>query len=467
MLMFKIVRRLIGFVVFAGTFVCVTATVFLVGFGWVNPYEYFPGLPAPPQIDTHLPGESPFGEFGEAQQTLDSLRPGESIPLRGIVQQRSLMREVPVPQQVSTSPEVVGSNFLIAIIMMLIFGITTTMLGNMVRDEEPRIKAWLKTLGITDLVGWITGLFSWTLSRGVKRGCLTLPLIFVIFILYGVIFAFLEEGTNLISRSGAYLAVTMAFSVGLVSLGGDLARRIAARIWGEHSSFQLYPIGLGVAVVSVVISRVLNISPGIVFGTPGGAEIDAPRDERKAARREMTLSLITLAVLIVLGGGAWALTAGIVESLDLPVEYRVARVLGFVLSAATNTALALFLVALETSFFEMMPFAYSTGQPIFKTSKILWAILFFPIAFLFTHTLMNPASGFLASFQEANVRLMWFMLLILIGVTGGMWFYFNVIDDVLREFFGVRLPGDPPRRRPQPQQQYYEQRPPDDPHRGY
>src|SRR5690606_39768126 len=66
-----------------------------------------------------------------------------------------------------------------------------------------------------------------------------------------LIFAFLEEGTSILTREGAFLAVMMAFTVGLVSFSGDIARRIAGRIWHSDSRFQLYPINLGIAVVTV------------------------------------------------------------------------------------------------------------------------------------------------------------------------------------------------------------------------
>jgi len=108
------------------------------------------------------------------------------------------------------------------------------------------------------------------------------------------------------------------------------------------------------------------------------------------------------------------------------------------LTGAQNVGLAIFLVALETMFFEMLPFAYSTGQAIFQWSKPVWGLVFLPIAFLFNHALLNPQSGFLDSFLVSDVRFMWFMLFVLIAITVGLWFYFNIVDDVLKDWLGVR-----------------------------
>jgi hypothetical protein len=65
-------------------------------------------------------------------------------------------------------------------------------------------------------------------------------------------------------------------------------------------------------------------------------------------------------------------------------------------------------------------------------------VLFVPVAFLFNHALLNPQSGFVDSFLESNVRFLWFVLFALVGVTAGLWFYFNVVDDVLQEWFGIK-----------------------------
>jgi hypothetical protein len=54
--------------------------------------------------------------------------------------------------------------------------------------------------------------------------------------------------------------------------------------------------------------------------------------------------------------------------------------------------------------------------------------------------LLNPQSGFLDSFFEPNVYVLWALIFALVGFTAALWFYFNVLDDMLREAFGVELP---------------------------
>ncbi len=431
---FKLLLRLIGFLIFFCTLSSLTAVLALWVLGWVDLNQYIPSLPAAPPIDTGgIPGD-PFGRF-----TIPAdMRPGDSVLVGGFVNRQPLFSEVPVPQQLSTEPRVIGANALLAIFMMLIFGTTSSMLSNMLRDEEPRIQAWLRWMGVRDLAGWMKSIGGWTLSRGVRRGCLTLPLVALIFAIYGIIFAYLQEGTSIFSREGIFLAMTLAFSVGLVSFSGDIARRIVARWWRQKSWFSLYPVNLLMAVATVIVSRVVNLSPGIVFGTPGGANIEDPPDPQKQERIERALAFTTVLVLAIFGTVGWIATAVVVNLLDAPFEARIAPVMGSFLSAITNLGLAVFLIALETSFFELMPIAYSSARPIFRWNKLVWGAAFLPVAFLFAHAILNPEYGFLESFMESDIRFVWFMMLALMILTAGLWFYFNVLDDILQEWFGVK-----------------------------
>lgn len=436
----KLALKMVGLGLLLAIFACIGVIILAISAGLLDPYQMFPNLPRPPEIDTsELP--VPVPEVGPPDilgfKIPEAMKPQNPVVLETRVTRRPLLRSVPAPQQLSSQGRVIGTNVLLAIVMALIFGITSSVLGNMLRDEEPRIRAWLAWVGIDRLVGWLGRVFQWSLGKAkIRRGCLTLPLIVLIFALYGIIFAFLEEGTSLFTPDGAFLAVTMAFSVGLVSFGGDIARRIAGRLWRADSRFNIYPINLLVAAGSVILSRLFVLTPGIVFGTPGGADVDIP--DQRAIQRERTLAFLSILAIAVIGGLGWLASGVVVSALDVPVDDRVANTVARLLSAAQNTGLAIFLVALETLFFEMLPLAYSTGQAIFRWSKAVWGVVFIPIAFLFNHALLNPQSGFLDSFLVSDVRFMWFVLFVLVAITFGLWFYFNIVDDVLKDWLGVR-----------------------------
>lgn len=436
-MMRKLAGKLVGLFVFLSVFCVVTVAVILVSTGVVDPYAFFPGLPEPPQIDT---GDLPLPQPDLSGIEIPEELQGEVIVLGEQVTRRRLVARIPAPQQLSAEPAVISTNISYAVIMALIFGVCSTILGNMLRDEEPRIRAWLQAFGLDKVVAWVTKAFQWTADRSVKRGCLTLPIVAVILALYGIIFAFLEQGTSILSQQGAFLAVIMAFSVGLVSFSGDLARRLLGWFWRTDSSFHLYPVNIVVAIITVLFSRILVLAPGIAFGTPGGVEMEFKPHKRAA--RERTLAFATIGMVLFFGIVGWLLSGVVFSMLALSVDSRVAGFATTLLTIVQNTGLILYFVAIETVFFEMLPISYTDGRTIFNWSPLVWGIVFVPVMFLFNHTLLNPASGFLDSFNVSNVRFMWAFLLILIAVTGGLWFYFNMIDDLLRDWLGIRLPGD-------------------------
>lgn|SRR5574341_349404 len=438
----KLIFRLLGFIGFLLGLLGVGGLVLLVSLGVIDLRQMFPALPEPPEIDTKgLPS------IGEQRPDIvvdipdfAQLPPGETVTLDRAVKRRPLTSTIPAPQQLVTDPRVVGTNVFLAIVMAIVFGGSATMLNNMLRDEEVRIQAWLKAYGVMKPLEWLRGLFAWTMGGRVRQGCLTLPFIALILATYGIVFAFLEEGMSIFTREGVFLAVGMAFSVGLISFAGDVARRLFAWLWREKSSFNLYPANLLVAVITVGLSRLLSLTPGLVFGTPGGAELKTPLDDFRFQRRSTILALTTLGAVVLFGGIGWTISGFVLTVLQTPIRAEIAGALARLLAPLQNTGLLLFLVAMETLFFESLPLAYGEGRTIFQSSKLLWAILFVPVAFLFNHTLLNPQSAFLDSFLTANVKVLWVTIFGLVGFTGGLWFYFNVLDDVLREWVGIRLP---------------------------
>lgn len=428
----KMTRRLIGFVIGGLTFGCAAIIVLLLSTGVIDPSQFVSGGGITPPTPGEGSGITP------PEVEVPGIAPGEVTTLADVVQPRPLLSAVPTPLEVSTEPRVIGANLFLAILMALIFGATSTVLSNMLRDEEDTIRGWLDKLGILKLFpkgAW------WGASRSVARGCLTLPIFLLIFALYGIIFAFLERGTSILSRSGALLAVTLAFSVGLISMAGDIAQRFVARFWRKDAKFRIYPANLILAVLSVVGSRLFVLTPGLVFGTPGGVDVNI--DEARRGR-EVTLGFATFATLVVLGGLGWAISGGVQVALNRPLDTRVANLAIAAFSAAQDTSLAVFLVAMETMFFEMLPLAYGLGQTFFRWSKFVWLLLFAPVAFLFSHTLLNPSSGFLESFGVSNVRFMWLVLFVLVGVTAGLWFYFNVLREMMSGPPAAPPPPPPP-----------------------
>ncbi|MBN1203289.1 MAG: hypothetical protein JXJ20_15685 [Anaerolineae bacterium] len=385
-----------------------------------------------------------------AKDQIEQLGPPD-VTLNDVVDKRPLMHSVPLPDEVSGDTDVIVTNLSLAILLALLFGVVSTVLSNLIREEEDTFRRWLSI----PILKQVMGLLGWGAGQNVRRGCLTLPIIVAIFALYGLIFAFLEDGIDLLTPEGMQLALVMAMSVGLISLAGDVARRRVAFFWRRTARFGLYPANLLIAVGTTAFSRVVHLSPGIVFGTPGGADIDMDGQPRF---REVTLALVTLVVMIGLGAAGWAAAAAIRAAGDRTMSVNQADFAGPLAQLGLTIGLALFLVAVETSFFEMVPIGATLGGEMFRWNPVIWFVAFTPVTFAFAHTLLNPGSDYLDAFEQANVQVLSAVIGVLTLITATLWFYFHVLRPK-----PSRAPVPPPPFTPQPPPPSYRQPSPGQP----
>jgi hypothetical protein len=341
--------------------------------------------------------------------------------INDVVEKREIFAEVPFWDEVSTEPEVIGTNVGLAIFFALVFGVLGTMLNNLLREHEQEMEDWLEYFYIKR----IFRLFGATARQSVERGCLGLPVILAIFAAYGIIFSFLEPGINLLKPEGLQLAIIMSMSVGLISLSGDVAQRQLARFWHQPSRFGVYPANLSIAFVTTVLSRLVNLSPGIMFGTPGGADVEMEEDMRF---REVILAVTTLIVVLGFGLAGWSLTALIRDQGDTTLSGDRLEFVAPLAQLAIALGLALFVIAIETAFFEMVPLSLTMGSRLFRWNPILWAAIFMPIFFVFSHTLLNPQGEYLEPFTETPTLLLTGASIILATILVWFWALFRFFD---------------------------------------
>jgi len=436
--MFKLVIRIAAFVGILLSFVCVIGGLVLYG-AYRSGAITIPALPdipdpqtiAPPDVEEFLPDSGTFGSL----EDLTEMDPTDTVVLSREVQRRPIVARLPAsPKDISTEPDVIGTNIFLAIIMALVFGVTSTVLENILEEEEPRIEAWIGAFGLKKLVNWSRNAFN--LSGNSSAGVTALPIIVIVLIGYGAIFALLEVESPLASTAGLVLAVQMTIAVAIVTFASDLAQRMLARIWGNQSKYTLYPANLLTAIITVIASRLFALTPGIVFGAPGGSDIDIPPALQE--KRETTLSVVSVILVAAVGVLGFVVSSIIGTVFETPIQVQLALTIGSVLKVLQDISLLVFLIALESVFFDMLPTVNTDGKTIMSWNPIVWAILFLPTAFVFTHFLLNPGSEFLNSFQEANVRFLVFAIMILIWATAALWFYFKFVDDVLQEWVGLK-----------------------------
>lgn len=366
-----------------------------------------------------LPTRADQAPAGVRVENPDEIAPGT---VNEVITKREIFEDLPLPDQISTETPVVTTNFSLAVVFAIIFGILGTLINNLLRDQEGKLAAWLRYFYFDRVFApfkMITG------HETHRQGCLGAPVVLFVFACYGIIFALMEPGVNLLQPSGIQLAIVMALSVGLVSLAGDFARRQVVRIWGRTGQFGIYPANLGFALVTTAFSRLLSLTPGVMFGTPGGVDVDLKDQPRF---REVVLAVTTLGVVVAFGALGWGLASLIQNTGDEELAGWQLEFVAPMAQLSLTIGLALFAVAIQTAFFEMVPLSLTMGAQVFRWNLLLWGALFVPVFFVFSHTMLNPDGEFLEAFENTPLVVLTVMTILLAALLAFLWVFLTYVD---------------------------------------
>lgn len=341
--------------------------------------------------------------------------------LNNVVERRDVFAHVPLPDEISTEPPVIATNFGITIFLIILFGIIATMLNNLLREKEDRLEAWLSLFGLNHL--W--RVVSLGTGAGIQRGCLGAPLLILVFALYGLIFAFVEEGLDISQAVDMQLAVVLGMAGAIVSLSGDFAQRQVAFFWRKTARYGVYPANLLIAIATTLVSRVLNLNPGIMFGVPGGVDVEDMENEPPF--RQIVLGVATMIVLLTIGAGAWGLVAALDAAGNDTLNGMTLKFTGPLFALLQTLGFALFVMAIQTAFFEMAPVGYTMGGQMFRWNILLWLGFFAASTFGFLHVLLNPRTEYLEAFEQAGVQALLGATVILAVITAGAWVFLTFV----------------------------------------
>lgn len=202
--------------------------------------------------------------------------------------------------------------------------------------------------------------------------------------LVALISAFLNPDLSLsLEGLAVYLGFLLAIGIVLVSfeLPGLVVHR---RLAGETGRVRVLPWAIAIAAVFVLVSRVVQLQPGYLYGVVLGVIFMQSVSQREEGREAAAGAAWTLVVAAVAWWGlGWVRAAG------LPA--------GDLGRIVVETALAAVVVAgLEAVAFGLMPFRFMPGWVVYRWRRPVWAVLFGLSVFGFIHILIGPNTGYLS-----------------------------------------------------------------------
>jgi hypothetical protein len=199
-----------------------------------------------------------------------------------------------------------------------------------------------------------------------------------------LISAFLNPDLSL-SLEGLAIYLGFLLAIGIVLISFELPGLVVhRRVVGETGKLRVLPWAIVIAAVFVLVSRLVQLQPGYLYGVVLGVIFLQTVTERDEGREAAAGAAWTLLVAVA----AWVWLDW-VRGLNLPE--------GDVVAIGLETALAAVVVAgLEAVAFGLMPFRFMPGWVIYRWRRSVWAVLFAVSAFAFIHILIGPNTGYLS-----------------------------------------------------------------------
>ena len=369
-------------------------------------------------------GGRPYPDVREA--ILDTILGSLTVSIEQVgAPEPEFVASVPGPDEISTDPEVIGTNMFLALFVILAFAFTSTLFNQTLEENRRQIEGWVGRFftpfrRITSLVeqryGVVAARQPWV-RRFVGPA--------VILVLTGLIYGFLSPDFGFNTKS-VVLFVSMLIGVGAITYvykGGQAlftTRRLRTR-----AGVKLYGVALVIAAGCVLLSRLVDFQPGFLYGSVAAYTLLAPAalDRRQSGQTVFFPAVALLALSVI----AWLLVIPLREVTQGSDAWWVALPEG--------AAAAVFVAGLEGLFFNMIPLSFMDGAKIAQWNRLLWFLMFGVAGFLFWHVLLNQEGVYLHALPERKVVAALGLLAFYSIVTLGTWAYFR------QRVYGWALPS--------------------------
>ncbi|MEO6532809.1 MAG: FGLLP motif-containing membrane protein [Pseudolysinimonas sp.] len=276
--------------------------------------------------------------------------PAGSRPHDGFDSPSTFAASLPTFGSVPITPTTVAVTGGIALAFLLLVAFPSELLEDTIRENYDRAFSWLAP--VRRRVDRARGRFGGMLRNPWSGIALSVAAT-------AVILGFADPSFGFTGAS-VRLLLGMLISVAVINIGIYLlVLRLAKRSYGVTGFLRSLPGALIIVALSVLVSRVAHISPGLLFGLVLAVVFTSEIPLAQRAKLVILTTSFTIAVGIVAWLGYSALR-GVDGS-------------GFWYELALEALVAITLEAVGTLIITMLPLTFLDGKTIFRWSKWLWA----------------------------------------------------------------------------------------------
>jgi len=309
--------------------------------------------------------------------------------------------------------EIVLTNLILALLLMLLVLFDASIINSTVKENHDFFDPLLDRFagpakGVVNRLGFVAERASqnWTLGRLAKyAGLLGIT---------SLIYAALDSDFGF-NRPTFVVLISLMLGIGIMTVTFDGAQVwIAKRRFGLASGILFFPFAIFLAIGSVIVSRVFNVHPGIVYGFVAAAALIG--EQHASDREEGQIVFIPMLILFGLSLLSWLLLT------PFRAWAEDGSFIGAVLEAV---AVAMFVGGIQGLLFNLVPLEFIDGQKVWKWSRVAWFAISLPVTFLFVHVLMNPQGDFDSPVEETSLRALFILCIGVWLATGAVWLFFR------------------------------------------
>jgi hypothetical protein len=332
--------------------------------------------------------------------------------------------------QISKSPRVVGTNIGVAIALLIVLFLASSMFNDTLSEHRVEVQGYM--FSVMSPFRSIGGVFSslWPfggLISGARVQAFVGPLL--VLGVSALIYSFSDPGVGFNSRTVVlYSGLLIAIAVTTYVVEGGEAL-ITHRRFGVPAAVKLFPLGVLVAIGFVLLSRMTNFQAPIMFGFVASATVLASVniDERQSAQAVLFPGIALLAISV----GAWLLLTPLRNLSDGSTtswSYMPEAV-----------AALIFASGIQGLLFTMIPYHFSDGAKILRVYRVAWLLLFGTTAFFFIWAILNPQEQSFSALLERRVLVALSMVGAYVLIALSVWAFFFI-----RSRQGPDEPTSPP-----------------------
>jgi hypothetical protein len=324
-----------------------------------------------------------------------------------------IVRRLPSINDLDFSPKSLLTNAGLSSLLLAIVLIDTTIFNSILKENSELIHAflWRWFAPFRGLIRRSDKLFGHGTGHGQELAIRPL----LVLGLSGFAYSLLDPGFGWNTPTLVlFLSLVLGLAVATyVNDGGQVF--VAEKQFQIPFMIQFFPAAIAIALVSVVVSRVGDIVPGIIFGFVASS-MEAS-SIRPTARQDGIINYLPMVALLAVSCAAW-LAIGPARSLD-------AGVWGAIIEAALAM---IFIGSIQGLLFTLIPLKFLDGLVVWNWSKCAWLSIALPVAFLFFFVVLNDGSSLSTASSSHGVIALYATAIFAWVLTVVVWLYFRSVN---------------------------------------